>query len=94
MQRLVKPLCFSCEHYRPWQDGPPGTRKAFCAAFPDGIPDEILKELYDHREPLGDETVLFSPKEGVSEEDVIAWARDAAQLQKDLFELDMERDAV
>jgi hypothetical protein len=36
----------------------------FCSAFPEGVPGEISGDLYDHREPLGDETELWEFNDG------------------------------
>jgi len=47
-------LCRACSHYR-------GDGK--CAAFPGGIPDDILLFGADHRTPvLGDGGIVFDPK--------------------------------
>lgn len=52
-------LCMLCEHYD-WSteiDGP------VCAAFPGGIPDEIVVGRFDHRlEYPGDGGVRFTPQ--------------------------------
>lgn len=45
-------ICFACRHYQPFDDEHP---KAYCAAFPDGIPDGILFGGFDHRKPHGGE---------------------------------------
>lgn len=54
--------CSTCRHYRSpfsredgnWDGGP------FCDAFPDSIPDEILTNRLDHRQPLpGDHGVQW-----------------------------------
>lgn len=55
-------VCMSCKHKLgiDWQ------REIFarCAAFPDGIPDEILREEVDHRNPYpGDSGIQYEPKE-------------------------------
>lgn len=55
MTSPVLSICLSCTMYRP--DDP-----SHCAAFPDGdgIPDNILLRLYDHRRPYpGDHGVRF-----------------------------------
>lgn len=55
----VGSICFSCQRFRSWlEEGAPTTDKgpnAFCAAFPGGIPDEIIYNGFDHRNPLGTE---------------------------------------
>lgn len=55
-------LCPSCKHV--FMDGAPPT----CAAFPDGIPDEILSEQVIHRTPYpGDSGIRYEEREGVGE---------------------------
>jgi hypothetical protein len=50
------PICESCARLGP---GPDGFGKT-CAAFPDGIPDAIYIEGFDHRHPYpGDGGVRF-----------------------------------
>lgn len=49
-------LCSFCEHATPSDNG------MSCAAYPDGIPDDILYGGLDHRKPLPeDHGVQFSP---------------------------------
>lgn len=51
---MIRPtgLCHLCEHFQG-----PG-----CTAYPDGVPDEILYEGFDHRNPApGDNGILFQP---------------------------------
>lgn len=52
----IGPLhCFQCRHY---------TGKRRCAAFPDGIPDDIWWDSVDHRKPhQGDHGIRFEPIE-------------------------------
>lgn len=46
--------CVRCRHFRP--DG-------LCEAFPEGVPDEILANEHDHRQPYdGDNGVQFEPR--------------------------------
>lgn len=57
MSDLSTLLCLFCRHLR--EDG---TR---CAAFPEGIPDEILFCGHDHRLPFeGDRGIRFELKPG------------------------------
>jgi hypothetical protein len=50
------PLCESCARLGPGSDGVGFA----CAAFPDGIPDEIFVEGFDHRRAFpGDGGVLY-----------------------------------
>ena len=53
------PDCFSCAHFRGRIKG-----KKICAAFPDGIPDEIFysREESRHRKPdEGDHGIQYEP---------------------------------
>lgn len=52
---LVISQCFHCKH---WRDA--GT----CDAFPESVPDRILTNKHDHRQPFpGDNGILFEPLE-------------------------------
>lgn len=63
------PMCTVCKHYRPQWDG------FSCEAFPEGIPQEIVVSLWDHRVPhFGDNGYRFSPVD-----------RDAAAYADSLF---------
>lgn len=49
--------CFICVHFRPGR---------VCAAFPDGIPPEILDGDHDHLEPIdGDHGIQFKAQPGM-----------------------------
>lgn len=52
---VTRPQCNECVHLF--------AGKTACAAFPDGIPKEILLNRHDHREAYpGDKGVRFEPK--------------------------------
>lgn len=54
---VLVPMCWLCSHFHEGQPQP-----YTCAAFPEGIPKEILAGHYDHRKPLpGDEGLRFEP---------------------------------
>jgi hypothetical protein len=53
---MIWSQCVYCRHL---------TAGRKCAAFPDGIPDEIEYNWVDHREPYpGDHGIRFEPLEG------------------------------
>ena len=59
---MYRTICVDCVHFRAdEEDGlsmPPT-----CRAFPSGIPDEILRQGFDHREPFeGDGGIRFTPE--------------------------------
>lgn len=56
------PSCADCALYRSNEGGLVDDSRATCAAFPGGIPDEILFEGFDHRKPFpGDGGIRFTP---------------------------------
>ena len=58
----AEPQCLECRHYKSEEKG------MVCAAFPKGIPDEILWGEHDHREPYeGDNGIRFEPVEATNE---------------------------
>jgi len=58
------PLCVACERLRPAIGG-----RLTCVAFPDGIPDRLLKGLADHRRPYpGDHGIRFELDQAAPEE--------------------------
>jgi hypothetical protein len=53
------PICVGCKHLNPAQEWGNGK----CAAFPDGIPDEIWVKGFDHTKPYpGDHGIRFEAK--------------------------------
>lgn len=55
-----EPHCTECRHLFPEKPGEFGFK---CAAFPEGIPDEIIEEGLPHTEPYpGDNGIKFEPK--------------------------------
>jgi hypothetical protein len=53
----TKAPCQSCKHFRRDID-----TDTICAAFPDGIPIEIIAARHDHREPYpGDHGIRYEP---------------------------------
>lgn len=45
--------------------------KLFCVAFPEGVPNEITGEGFDHRKPLGDETELYEMSDSSNAEGLL-----------------------
>lgn len=60
MEISKAPICVFCKHFM--QGTPPESDKKafFCAAFPNGVPIEILEQGHDHLEPSsGDNGITF-----------------------------------
>lgn len=56
---LITPLCWECKHYETGHSRPNG-----CAAFPFGIPPEILVSDFDHNLPHPEDNgIQFEPSE-------------------------------
>jgi hypothetical protein len=59
MTSLLTPMCYSCVHLGTTQ--PDGTLP--CAAFPYGIPTDILEGQANHRTPVeGDDGIVYEQK--------------------------------
>jgi hypothetical protein len=59
--------CGACAHFRsPFSRGDGDySGDPFCAAFPDGIPDEVYDNRLDHRQPIdGDHGVRWESRGG------------------------------
>jgi len=63
-------LCLVCDRVK-WDDTERmDEMKAHCKAFPKGIPQAILMNQKDHRNPIdGDHGIQFERREGVSDKD-------------------------
>ncbi len=52
---IIKPQCLTCKH---WVS--PGTH---CAAFPEGVPKDILMNIVDHKVPVkGDNGIQYETR--------------------------------
>ena len=59
-------LCLWCERLHNREGGPMPT-DIVCDAFPGGVPDDILDNNVDHRQPVdGDHGLQFVPVRGVT----------------------------
>ena len=56
---LKESICLSCKKLELVRIPGLSIPIFFCSAFPEGVPSEISGDLYDHREPLADETELW-----------------------------------
>jgi len=56
---IYRTICTSCALFN---DDPERDSMGVCEAFPDGIPDEILRQGFDHRNEFpGDNGIRFVP---------------------------------
>lgn len=54
-----RPLCMDCKHYNRYEE-----ENLSCAAFPEGIPDDIIDGKFEHTKPYeGDKGIMFEKKE-------------------------------
>ncbi len=57
IMQYARPACMDCKHIFN-KLGP-----FSCKAFPEGIPEDILKDGFDHKKPYkGDNGIRFEPK--------------------------------
>jgi hypothetical protein len=57
-------ICGECAHFS--EEAREEDHRPTCAAFPGGIPDEILFDGFDHREPHPDDNgIQFEPADDV-----------------------------
>ena len=76
-------LCFLCERYVAGMDPDNDRDEPICQAFPEGIPSAIINGGFDHRKPLGNETILFRLAEGKTEEDIETWEQAVLTREKE-----------
>lgn len=65
------PICMGCTHFRPGGRPKGQTFGLWCDAFPagTGIPQDILTNAFDHRQPHdGDHGITFDPVDAEAEE--------------------------
>lgn len=63
---MYRTICVDCVHFRAEEEDDSASMPATCTAFPSGIPDEIGRAGFDHRNPFpGDNGIMFTPREGV-----------------------------
>lgn len=68
---MYRSLCPMCVHFHSEDDPEVDSGLVTCAAFPAGIPDEVLREGFDHRNPHeADNGVTFEPRPNVTEEQI------------------------
>lgn len=59
MTSYARPICTACKRFDP--------DSFTCEAFPQGIPEEIFPEGFDHRQPFeGDNGIRFELAEGAT----------------------------
>lgn len=78
----ARAICFLCHYYEEGTAPDNESGRPRCKAFPEGIPMEIFNGGFDHREPLGDETITFRLAQNKTPEDLEAWEQDSLELQK------------
>jgi len=75
-------LCYLCEHFVPGIDPTNDRDRPVCKAFPESIPSKILDGGFDHRQPLGNESVTFKLSAEFSQTDVEEWEQDVLDIMK------------
>jgi hypothetical protein len=72
-------ICDSCERFRMWDSE---HDKAWCEAFPDGIPEAIIYGGADHRQPIhGDNGIRYLP-DPERKDSLAAYEADVARAEK------------
>lgn len=84
MKPFYRPICHFCKHF--YSDPSPSTMfHGKCLAFPDGIPNLIIRMDYDHREPYpGDNDAQFEKYERRETLHVDLWETPDEVLQQEL----------
>lgn len=76
MATYTIPICESCVHLRAGPDG----FGHVCDAFPDGVPDKVYLDGFDHRQPLaGDNGVRWQLSDEAGAADRLAAYEAAAK---------------
>jgi hypothetical protein len=84
MRPLNRPICDICEYYVSGINENNDRGKPVCRPFPEGIPPEIINGGFDHRKPLGDETIMFKPREDVTDQDIRDWEQEYLEAREEL----------
>ena len=78
MSILTAPKCVVCRHFRPTRPG------STCAACPEGIPEDILLQGFDHRQRhSGDNGIVFEPDTDPKDADIMLAHYDEAAQEEE-----------
>lgn len=76
---MYRTICTKCVHFGAY-DTEENSALVTCEAFPNGIPDEILRVGYDHRQPFeGDGGIQFTPDGPVD----LEWIEKTVEVRPD-----------